>query len=75
MKWNGVEIKDLSDDALRDAIHSVVGIDKNRLDKLEQSRKRHKTIFDKHPPTENPVFIELAVALNNEFKSRNLKEI
>lgn len=75
MKWNGVEISKLSDDALIDAIHSVVGIDKNRLDKLDVSRKRHIKIFEKHPPTENPAFTQLATELNLEFKKRGLKNV
>ncbi len=72
MKFAGKEISSLSNDELYDAIHSVGTIDANRVDKLAQSRKRHKPIFEKHPPVENPVFIELAIALNNEFKSRKL---
>ncbi len=75
MNYAGKEIKKLTDDELCDAIHSVVGIDKNRLDKLEQSRKRHKTIFEKHPPVENQTFINLANELNKEFKSRGLKSL
>lgn len=75
MKFYGKEIKELTDDELIDAIHAVVDIDKNRLDKLDVSRKRHKPLFEKHPPIENPVFTQLATELNEQFKSRKLKEI
>ncbi len=73
--WRGKNIAELTDDELRDAIISVGGIDGNRVDKLSQSRKRHKAIFEKHPPVENPAFVQLATELNNEFKNRELKEI
>lgn len=75
MKFGTREIKDLSDDELRDAIHSVVGIDKNRLDKLDNPRKRHAKLFEKHPPIENPTFTNLAIALNNEFKNRKMTNV
>ena len=75
MKWNGKNIVDLTDDELIAAIHSVVDIDKNRLDKLSNSRERHKKIFEKHPPVENPVFTQLATELNEQFQLRQLKEI
>lgn len=72
MKWNSKNIAALEDDELWEAIHSVGTIDANRVDKLSQSRKRHVPIFNKHPPTENPAFTQLAVELNTEFKNRKL---
>lgn len=75
MKWREKEISALSNDELIEAIHSVGGMDGYRVDKLASPRKRHQKIFDKHPPVENPAFVQLATELNNEYKSRNLKEI
>lgn len=75
MKFGTKEISDLSDDELWAAIHSVGGMDGFRIDKLAASRKRHKTLFDKHPPTENVAFTNLTIALNNEYKNRNLKNV
>lgn len=75
MKWQNKNIKDLSDDELKDAIHLVAEIDKNRVDKLAQSRKRHIKLFNDKPPVENNTFIELTIELNQEFKNRKLKEI
>lgn len=75
MNWQGKPIEKLSDDELIDAIHSVGSIDKNRLDQLDKSGKRHKAIFDKHPPVENPVFIELSTKLLEQFQLRNLKNV
>lgn len=73
--WKDKLIKDLTDEELQDAIRDVADIDKNRVDKLEKPRKRHAKIFDKHPPVENPAFIQLAANLNNEYSNRKLKEI
>jgi hypothetical protein len=75
MNWRGTELKALTDDELREAIRDVVGIDKNRLDKLDQSRKRHKAIFDAHPPVESLTFTNLAIALNAEFQLRGLENL
>ena len=69
--WKGKKISDLSDDELWEAIHSVGGMDNFRFDKLANPRKRHKNIFDKHPPTENPTFTNLINELNQEWKQRN----
>lgn len=74
MNWQGKPIDTLTDDELRDAIYSVGAIDANRVDKLLQPRKRHQKLFDAHPPVENPVFIQLAAELNEQFKLRELKE-
>lgn len=71
MKWSNKEIKDLNDDELWEAIHSVAFIDANRIDKLSEPRKRHKNIFENHPPVENPIFTNLANALNQEYRKRN----
>lgn len=75
MKYAGKEISKLTDDELCEAIHFIVGMDKNRLDKLDAPRKRHKTLFEKHPPTENPVFTKLANGLNLEFKNRKIEYV
>lgn len=75
MNWHGTEIAKLTDDELRDAIHSIGDIDKNRVDKLSQSRKRHNAIFDKHPPVEGTAFTQLATELNNEFQLRGLENV
>lgn len=72
MNWQGKSIKDLSDDELIDAIHTVGSIDNNRVDKLSQTKKRHKTIFEKHPPVENPAFTNLAIELSKQISLRNL---
>lgn len=72
--WQGQSLDKLSDDELLNAIHSVVTIDKNRLDKLDQVKERHAKLFAAHPPTENPTFTELATGLNDEFKKRQVKE-
>lgn len=72
MNWQGKPIEKLLDDELIEAIHSVGSMDGNRIDKLSQTGKRHKAIFDKHPPVENPVFIELVSELQLEFKKRKL---
>lgn len=75
MKWKDKEIKNLSDDKLREAIHSVGNMDGFRYDKLASKRKRHEKIFEKHPATENPVFTQLVDELNQAFQLRQLKEI
>lgn len=75
MNWQNKPISSLTNDELRDAILSVVDIDKNRLDKLDQKRTRHLKIFDKHPPVENNTFIELVKSLNDEFKQRKLTNL
>jgi len=72
LKWNGKLIKELSNNELQDAIFSIASVDKFRVDKLGEARKRHETLFKTHPPTENPKFTELALALQSEFKSRGL---
>lgn len=75
MKWRDTPIAKLTDDELRDAIISVADMDKNRVDKLDNKRKRHIKLFAAYPPVENPVFTQLVTELNNEFQSRQLKEI
>lgn len=72
MKYKDKNIADLSDDELRDAIRSCGDMDGFRFDKLANPLKRHVKIFAKHPPTENPAFTELTIALNTEFKNRKL---
>ncbi len=71
----GQDIKNLSDDDLILAIRSAADIDKNRLDRLEQAGKRHKPMFDKHPPVEGTAFTELVIALNNEFANRKIGKL
>ena len=75
MKFGTKNIKDLSDDELCDAIHSLAHVDKHRVDKLDNHRKRHKRLFDKHPPVENPIFATLINELQSEFLKRKLSTV
>lgn len=75
MNYKDKPIADLTDDELRDAILAIVDIDKNRLDKLDAQRKRHKKIFETHPAVENPIFTQLVAELNRQFQLRNLTNI
>lgn len=75
MKWGNIEIKKLTDDELRDAIHSVGSMDGFRVDQLSNYRERHKKLFEKHPPTENELFAKLVNELNVEFKNRKLTNV
>lgn len=70
MKWQNKELTELTKDELYAAIISVGEMDGYRVDKLSQFRKRHIKVFEKHPPVENPTFIQLVEALNQEYKSR-----
>lgn len=73
MNWQGVPISELSDDDLYFALISMGEMDNFRVTKLQKPLKRHKKIFDKHPPIENAAFTDLIKELNQEFKSRKLK--
>lgn len=75
MNWQDKPISKLTDAELIDAIHAVVDMDINRLNKLDASRKRHKALFEKHPSIENVMFTQLVAELNEQFKIRKLKEI
>lgn len=75
MNWCNIPINKLSEDELCLAIYSVAEMDRNRVDKLDQSRERHTKLFTKHPPTENPAFTEIVTELNNEFNRRWLTRI
>lgn len=73
--WKGKELSELSDNELRDAILDVATMDKFRVDKLSSPKKRHAKLFTAHPPTENPVFTNLAINLNTEFRNRKLTNV
>ena len=77
IKWQGKWIKDLSDDELREALLTVGNMDNFRFDKSKDPRlnkKNHRLgkIHNGNLPPENPTFTNLIIALNEEFKSREL---
>lgn len=70
MLYQGKEISQLSNDELRDALHSIAEMDNFRVTKLSEKRKRHEKLFDAHPPTENPIFTQLILEVQKEIKDR-----
>lgn len=72
------KIKDLTDDELWAAINSVADMENFRFDKLQDPRikkpkHRLNKIFTANPPVENNTFTQLAIALNDELKLRNIQ--
>lgn len=78
MQYAGKSISHLSDDELWAAIHNIAGMEKFRFDKLQdpkikKDKHRLNKIFKNNPPVENETFTNLAMALQLEWKNRNVE--
>ena len=80
MKFDQQEISEMSDADLWAAIQAVADMDNFRFDKLQDRRiqkqgHRLQKIFAANPPIENENFTNLTIALNQEWKKRNVETL
>lgn len=69
LSFNGFVIKEMTDVQLKEAAAKVIAMSKFRSEQLKAQKDRHKN-FDLE--NENPAFLKVVTAIDDELKARNL---